>query len=345
MNILLIGNGFDLAHGLATRYKDFLDYVESKENDQSKKMKKNIWINGFMKRKKVLGENWIDIESEIAHVIKSVEKQLVDRVNSAVNINEPPELAFYLEHKKLGDHTKLGILQLPNKDLITLLINEMNDLICYLERYLAEICPSSLKFISPDVQELEIDRILTFNYTNTYEDVYQNTVEYDFIHGRIGNIPNNMVLGIDEYLSDAEKNTELDFVRFKKYFQRIQKRTGCTYKLWIEQIRKSRHESHCEPVYYNGELLGYKLPPDVNLYIFGHSLDLTDKDILSELILEEGVCTTIFYQDDESYAQKITNLIKIIGQDNVIQFVHGASPKIKFQVQQEMIPAQISVKI
>lgn len=27
MNTLVVGNGFDLAHGLPTRYSDFLDYV------------------------------------------------------------------------------------------------------------------------------------------------------------------------------------------------------------------------------------------------------------------------------------------------------------------------------
>ena len=27
MNILVLGNGFDLAHGLPTSYKDFLDYL------------------------------------------------------------------------------------------------------------------------------------------------------------------------------------------------------------------------------------------------------------------------------------------------------------------------------
>jgi len=26
MNILVIGNGFDLAHGLPTKYKDFLEF-------------------------------------------------------------------------------------------------------------------------------------------------------------------------------------------------------------------------------------------------------------------------------------------------------------------------------
>lgn len=29
-NILVIGNGFDLAHGLKTRYIDFIDYVRNK---------------------------------------------------------------------------------------------------------------------------------------------------------------------------------------------------------------------------------------------------------------------------------------------------------------------------
>lgn len=28
MNILLIGNGFDLAHGLPTKYADFIDWIE-----------------------------------------------------------------------------------------------------------------------------------------------------------------------------------------------------------------------------------------------------------------------------------------------------------------------------
>jgi len=29
MNILVIGNGFDLAHGLPTKYTDFLDFVQA----------------------------------------------------------------------------------------------------------------------------------------------------------------------------------------------------------------------------------------------------------------------------------------------------------------------------
>lgn len=31
MNVLVIGNGFDLAHGLPTRYMDFLEFIEKYE--------------------------------------------------------------------------------------------------------------------------------------------------------------------------------------------------------------------------------------------------------------------------------------------------------------------------
>ena len=31
--ILVIGNGFDIAHGLKTRYTDFLDFIEDKRRE------------------------------------------------------------------------------------------------------------------------------------------------------------------------------------------------------------------------------------------------------------------------------------------------------------------------
>ena len=66
MNILVIGNGFDLAHGLPTKYTDFLGFVERFENLKKSSMimssgglsntakpiyeYMNIWINLFLKR-------------------------------------------------------------------------------------------------------------------------------------------------------------------------------------------------------------------------------------------------------------------------------------------------------
>lgn len=88
--------------------------------------------------------------------------------------------------------------------------------------------------------------MLSFNYTNTYERLYldkqqiQNSIDY--IHGKaklfntVEN--NNMVLGIDEYLTDERKDRETEFIAFKKFYQRIYKETGCKYKDWVETIRE-----------------------------------------------------------------------------------------------------------
>ena len=83
MNILVIGNGFDLAHGLPTSYKEFLKFVLESEDMCSRfqknglgakesasaaaeikeMIKDNFWINHFQKVSEC-GENWIDFEKE-----------------------------------------------------------------------------------------------------------------------------------------------------------------------------------------------------------------------------------------------------------------------------------------
>ena len=50
----------------------------------------------------------------------------------------------------------------------------------------------------------------------------------------------------------------------------------------------------------------------------GHSLDVTDKDILYELI-ECATDITILYHDETSKAQYISNLVKIFGREGFIQ--------------------------
>ena len=63
MVVFILGNGFDLAHGLNTRYTDFLDGYPKEE------LQKNIWFNHFNKKKEEIGENWFNIEEEIYKVL------------------------------------------------------------------------------------------------------------------------------------------------------------------------------------------------------------------------------------------------------------------------------------
>ncbi len=72
-------------------------------------------------------------------------------------------------------------------------------------------------------------------------------------------------------------------------------------------------------------------------YIFGHFLDESDKDVLIELILNDNIYTTIFYFNRIDLGSKVANLVKVIGQDELIRRTGGSTKTIEFKLQQDMV--------
>jgi hypothetical protein len=172
------------------------------------------------------------------------------------------------------------------------------------------------------------DKVLTFNYTNTYQRVYvdnkeqrqavtgeridsQKEPEICYIHGKAGE--HNIIIGIDEYLTYGKQNTDFDFIEFKKFYQRIDKRTGSTYKDWI------------------------KNPENKNVYYIGHSFAETDHDILREFLKDDNTHNTILYHEPFRKQELIQKVINIIGQDELIKRVHGSDWNIRFEPQDEFL--------
>lgn len=237
--------------------------------------------------------------------------------------------------------------QITYRELRDVLLNDLNRLTRALELYLcAFISNITNKEISPDIKNIHFDKILSFNYTDTYKKIYdpKELAEYDYIHGKAerkhSSDTNNMVLGINEYLSKKRKNREVEFIAFKKFYQRIYKETGCKYKEWVDDIRSDMPIRNLKLAYvgdgrskvYQSENSKYHY-----LYIFGHSLDITDKDILRDLILNEDVYTTIFYFNKDDFGAKISNLVKVIGQDELIKRTGGSTKTIEFKQQQDVV--------
>lgn len=210
---------------------------------------------------------------------------------------------------------------------------DLNSLIRCLEIYLGDCIEKIDIQKSKNICQIsgQIDNVLSFNYTNTFEKLYGNDVEkkrIHYIHGKVDldrNITeNNMILGIDEYLDKDKKDIELNFVRFKKYFQRIYKKTGSEYMAWIKQICSCSNKSQNK------------------IYFFGHSLDVTDKDILSHFFDIEKfmngypnqVKIKVFYYDKKALSQQIVNLVRIIGQDSLVKKVNDG--RIEFLEQKKM---------
>ena len=437
MNILMIGNGFDLAHGLPTKYGDFLEFVKvirqvvriysrvdlvniewgninfqikkmiennmgnkqdnlfSQEKTWRRLLEDNVWIDYFLQCNMYQKENWIDFEGEISKVIQAIDNDMHGLANICKVEDKIEHISIdFLNKRYCGS-------QITYKKLRDTLLNDLDRLIRALEIYLYEFVQKiDCKKISPDIKEImtysfeyadkstknKISKVLSFNYTVTFESIYftnleklvenvdKTDVDYiDYIHGKVDIKhtieSNNMVLGIDEYLLNDRKDRDTEFIAFKKFYQRIYKRTGCKYKEWVDEIRSNyerskRAEENCV------EMIEEALKKDDsaralewltsseknyeekmkkhNLYIFGHSLDVTDKDILRDLILNDNVYTTIYYHktyddngDDDNGRRdlgiKIANLVKVIGQDELIKRTGGSTKTIEFKLQQDMV--------
>lgn len=370
--ILIIGNGFDLAHGLPTAYKDFMRFckvvpkilldkesmsisdaienadihskikavIESELNDDAGILEnktismlqelnvciqENIWYTYFEKIKgKIQGDNWIDFESEISEVIEYLDRK-IDRLEKKYKRSD-----FINDRDPRGKITSFFVtifpdqlLNLSGREIRERCFNDLETLTRALEIYLSsfveKIDCDELNIIS----EIQPDYVLSFNYTDTYERIYgikEKKSEIFYIHGKCnaGNPmkENNMVLGIDEYLEGKDKDIHTNFSIFKKFVQRIRKKTGAGIYTILDAIK------------YLHRTFSY----ESTVYVFGHSLDKTDKDILSQLLGHKTTAVKVYCKDKGSEGELIAKMIQLIGQDNLVDKVYANPSKLEFEV-------------
>lgn len=380
-NILVIGNGFDLAHGLPTRYMDFMDYlsmaktlyknktdpsahpnqttiegyINSQYTDVDTTLRNNLigkydrkWINSFPRqlsrvfaekncwykyfdyliyKKQLKGVNWIDFEAEISKVVQKIEHSPVveeDRFKSMTNVQ--------LYQIDRGVHEEI-LLNFMNAITYTFKTNEFNSFVAQLEKdlsdfinaldyYIAFIDGFSVEKRVTDIQEIDVDKVISFNYTDTYRRLYYPDMldeRIHFIHGKsnrkLGDSASKLVLGTNDTLSDQEKDSNTSCLKFKKYFQRIYKRTGNDYKMFLKDALERKKVS--------GE--------STQSYFFGHSLAATDGDVIRRVI-EASDHVVIFYHDDMQHREAIMNLVTVLGRDKLIEY---AEERIEFCKQRE----------
>lgn len=308
-----------------------------------------------------MGETWIDFESEISKVIRALDSGRIQLSNGAsLDILEKNEQTLLLAILKAFNGSSRDIFDSAasiNKFSIQLL-NDLERLIRALEIYIAGFIQKiQITSKSPDIEQMNPDHVLSFNYSNTYQRIYdpENNLSYNYIHGKADLEKNvetsDLVLGIDEYLNEDRKNTDLEFLPFKKYYQRIYKSTGNVYLDWCDKIQADEVEyqrkvslaltGKPDPLssfpgqnrYYHS-VSDLKRPEHI-LYIFGHSLDITDGDVLQRLICHDSVQTKIYYHrkyasDKSVLGGIIRNLVKIIGQDELIRRTGGTHKTITF---------------
>ncbi len=156
MDILILGNGFDLAHGLDTKYEDFLKYYQEKYSttrsvgvDKSHNfLYNNVWAKHFL-NKILSGDKWIDLENEIYNVIVKLSKLTYFKNNVAyenyrnrVFLVAKDDMDFNFDDSKYFREPITFISKdchcITIKDFIAFLYNQLRDFVKEFEKYLIE---------------------------------------------------------------------------------------------------------------------------------------------------------------------------------------------------------------
>ena len=308
---------------------------------------RNLWIEYFLQQydnKQMMGENWIDLEHEVKEVIRRLPS--IDAISRAVDGETLETTTISKILAMAQEPSKIGLAKY--RAIKKLLRENYERFVMALEIYLDFFVRKSKKEITvkkgkkqsffrlPSIlQGIKFNAALSFNYTDFFTAIPpldNPPVETHFVHGKLiycdgkraGRAldemmkESNIVLGFDEYLDNGKKNTQLDFVYYRKYFQRIAKRTGSRYLNWMGPVQTTAHMDAKERIAMETHL---RQSPLHNVHIFGHSMDPTDKEVFKDILLREPNDTkvTIYYHDEDAHEHIITNLIAIIGQDRLIE--------------------------
>lgn len=330
MDILILGNGFDIAHGLKTKYCDFLNYCENKYpktknvgvDNSNNFLFNNIWVKHFI-NKNISGDKWIDLEKEIYNVIVELSKLPYfkndispEKYNNISFIVPKDYMGFNFDDaKKYFKESSTFITResfyVPIKDFIGFLYEQLRDFVKEFEKYLTEET-QSIK--STPEHNLRINSkcvsLLNFNYTDTCEKLYKINFNYNncgirtkavYVHGKINSSDCNLVLGTHSFDNDQ---ISVEFNIFKKHHQRHKYGTIELYQDLLNELKYPK--KIYTPVFH----------------IIGHSLDKTDHNILKHILLaRERSVINVYYHNEEALARMQNNIDLIIGEEEVMSKV------------------------
>jgi len=295
--LVIIGNGFDLAHGLKTSYKDFLLWYLNKIHGKNQSYHENVLlsfvdVNPFDSQ----FESLDDFNTRLKHEIIKVNyhydfiKSLIEdfKKTNWVDI----ESNFY---SKLVDIYKLKVgeiinISYSNSDTL----KELNDCIEIIKKELEDYLLSNLgnkakynqeiyelfyeignkaNLIDSDINKTTM-MVLNFNYTDTFQ-LYFDKLTFpqhvgNYIHGKLSDSKNKIIFGYgdetDEYYEKLENLKNNEFLKHMKSFAYLQ---TPNYK----KLFKFLDQEH----------LAEDKREKFDVYIMGHSCGVSDRLLFTHI--------------------------------------------------------------
>lgn len=320
--IIIIGNGFDLAHGLKTSYADLMKFIKEETNPQTKRVGDCGLIHHRFKEKDnpFIGfkPNGYDFDYSTCKNNKSYYFQsLFNNYNEKQKWSDLETLYF--------DLIKPSPLPKPyNQKSVEIINNEFKYLKELLEYYLStqieRRIADNYDFFRGDLLKKSSDKddeiigIINFNYTTKLLWLYIHTLNYgssvkylhpEFrlinIHGQLENKENPIILGYgddnsSEYKQILNQGKNDLLVNFKTF----------------QYLRNSS---------YTNVLSMLNSFDDIKIEIIGHSCGLTDKTLLRTIFEHKNVIKIEYryYSDEKYYFDNLYNMSRIFTETSLMR--------------------------
>jgi hypothetical protein len=227
-NLIIIGNGFDLAHNLKTSYRQFIsdikDYPE-RYDQKNGQISENKLLNALLNEEKEL---WSDIESTYYQILTNLKNKEYLR-------NEFREVYQYNNVKELNsDFAEI-------KKWLTMHLDFQQKDFKQIENY-------TDFFKSLGKQDAVI---LNFNYTNTVKEYINRSdlnIEIIHIHGELNNPENPIIFG---FAASNEESKKLLAENDNNYIQNIKKFN------YLYTNNEDRLKEHLQSKEFNVFILGH----------------------------------------------------------------------------------------
>lgn len=357
MDVLVIGNGFDLAHDLKTSYKDFLECCHIKNlkdfteglPSYKKLCETNLWMKHFITRQKQLGDTWIDLENEIYSVIETLKEHPGIKGSGVAKYICPQLLSIQKEDKsfifsniknystscdnsphvdtkeyttEITEGMFYAYIKTP-KGFVNFLYDQLREFTKSFEDYLRENILSEI----PEQSKYQLS-LQAIGVQPQDKDVYVLSFNYT---------------NTCEKLYNQKFNTYCSLkIRPVYVHGQVCNSDNCNLILGTHSFDNKRTSSNTKPIpvdfnvfkkhnqrHRYGTIEAYQeLLKKLNepkriikpvFHVVGHSLDKTDHNILKHVFLANKNATiNIYYHNEEAQERLINNITEIIGEEEVM---------------------------
>lgn len=292
-NLFIIGNGFDISHGLKTSYNHFKKYLELKYPD-------NIHSYGYVPDVGIAPKGGPSFDEDevvgfLLHIISEAEHSS-DKWSDLETSIGLLEFEEFFEGWDDEEYENEWHEVYRNQDIASNIVESVLKILDYFEEWIDDICLDDVK-PKEDMTELiqQNDKFLSFNYTLTLEEVYG---EYNVchIHGEQGG----------ELLFGHGNNTNY-------YESNMSKHIGSEDSLQIIQERLKKNTESALDI--NKEFFR-NLDSIDKIYSFGFSFSKVDEIYIKEIckkIKTENITWFLNDFEDVKGREEFIGIIKSCG--------------------------------